>query len=248
MSFFLNILAVGALIAMCYALWRPEKMYPFKNPVWIKAVGLYFGLAVVFFILAASLSSDTPETPDRRGASDVPAEERALPVKAGPLTWKEIGRETLSFPDTGRDWLVLAIVPVEDQSRAEKKELLSTATSVAIRAQKENGAPVVVVNLVCQEADNALARRPLAHVVYIFDGKGFDGLSDSGQWETLRAARRGFTQAELEYLKAHAELYNEFHSAMGLREKELDEAVSERLGIRPGSMRPFENRLEDAPR
>lgn len=244
MSFFLNLLGVGALIAMCYALWRPEKMYPLKNPSWIKAVGLYFGLAVVFFILALPLSSNDVSGPDGTGTSDIPLEEQARPEKTGPLTWRQITREDLPFPGNARNWLVLTIVPVEDQSRANEKELLVTATSVAVKAQKESGAPVVIVNLVCQEADNALARLPLAHVVYIVDGKGFDGVTESGQWETLRAAKRGFTETELAYLKIHGELYNGFYAATGLREKELDEAVSNRLDIKPGSMHPFENRME----
>ena len=103
---------------------------------------------------------------------------------------------------------------------------------------------MVIVNLICQEADNDLARRLLAQVVYIPDGKGFDGTGDSGQWETLRAAQRGFTQQELAYLNAYGELYNDFHSATGLMEKELDAAASARAEVAPGSMRPFDNKLE----
>lgn len=232
---------------MCFALWRPEKMYPFKEPTWIKAVGFYFAVAVVLFVLASSLSSHVPETPEAQSAGQAQSEDRALPAATGPLTWKELERERVPVPGNGRDWLVLTIVPDEDQERAGQKELLATATSVAVKMQKESGAPIVIVNLICQEADNDLAQRLLAHVVYIQDGKGYDGAEETGQWETLRAAGRGFTKAELEYLKAYGELYNSFHSATGFREKELDAAVSERLNIAPGSLRPFANKLETAP-
>ncbi len=252
---------------MCYALWRPEKMYPFKEPTWIKAVGFYFAIAVVLFVLASSLSSDTPEVLAPGNAPKVAEGESALPAAVtGPftwrevdrqtvpsserglavaaLTWREVDRQTVPVPANGRDRLVLTIVPTEDQAKAGRKGLLETATFVAVKAQKESGAPVVSVNMICQEADNDLARRLLAHAVYVADGKGYDGVEQTGQWETLRAAGRGFTQAELAYLKTYAELYNHFHSATGLKEKELDAAVSKRLEIAPGSLRPFENRLE----
>lgn len=244
MSFFLNLLAVGALAGMCLALWHPEKMYPFKNPTWIKAVGLYFAAAVVCFVLASSLSPDPAAVVDAPDSAPAAGEEAARPAPSGPLTWREVEREHIPVPGTGRDWLALTIAPAEDQARAGQKELLATATSVAVKIQKENDAPVVIVNLICQEADTDLARRLLAHVVYIPDGKGFDGTENSGQWETLRAAGRGFTREELAYLKAYGDLYNDFHSATGLMAKELDAAASERAEVAPGSMHPFDNKLE----
>lgn len=231
---------------MCYALWRPERMYPFKEATWIKAVGFYFAIAVVLFILASSLSSEVAQPTDAQGAAADPAGDRTLPAATGPLLWRESEKEQIPVPGSGRDWLVMTIVPDEDQSRAGQRELLETATSVAVKMQKESGAPVVVVNLICQEADNDLARRLLAHVVYIPDGKGYNGAEETGQWETLRAAKRGFTEAELEYLKAYGELYGGFLTATGLRQKELDAAASERLGIEPGSLHPFDNPLETA--
>lgn len=247
MFFFLNLLAVGALAGMCLALWHPEKMYPFKNPTWIKAVGLYFAAAVVFFILASSLSPDGQSGIDAPEAPAPSAEEAARPAPTGPLTWREVERENIPVPGNGRNWLAVTIVPDEDQARAGQKELLATATSVAVKMQKEDGVPVVIVNLICQEADNDLARRLLAQVVYIPDGKGFDGAdADSGQWETLRAAKRGFTHNELAYLRAYGELYNDFHSATGLMARELDAAASARAAVPAGSMHPFDNKLEAA--
>lgn len=243
MSTLLYFLATAALAGMCFALWRPERFYPFKEPTWIKAVGLYFFLAVVCFTLASSLSPEQ-ERNDGSSAQDV-SEEAARPAASGPLTWKEVSRQNITVPGSDRDRLLLTITPEEDQSRAGQKELLATATGVAVKTQKESGTPIVMVNLICQEAENALGELLLAHVVYIPDGKGFDGSSsDPGPWETLRAARRGFTKDELAYLKLWSQLYKDYQSATGLLEKELDAAISSQMGVMPGTIVPFANTPE----
>lgn len=242
MSTLLYLLAAAALAGMCFALWKPARFYPFKEPTWIKAVGLYFFLAVACFSLASSLA---PDRGQESALDNGVSEERARPAPHGPLLWREVRRQKMAVPGSGRERLVVTIVPEEDQTRAGQKELLATATGVAVKTQKESGEPVVVVNFLCQEAENAHGELLLAHVVYIPDGKGFDGASsDSGPWETRRAAQRGFTKSELEYLRLWSERYTDYQSATGLREKELDASISQDMGIAPGSLAPFANILK----
>lgn len=237
MSTLLSLLAVISLVCMCLALWRPERFYPFREPTWIKAVGFYFAMAVALFILSSSL--DPSDGPDGR------IDEIARPAASGPLTWKEIGTETVAMPLNGRDRVILTIAPVEAQARAKQKELVETVKSVAIKTQKESGAPVVIVNLLSQETESAMAAPLLAQAVYIPDGKGYDGDSSAAdQWESINAAPRGFSQEELTYMALWAELHRGYQSAVGVREKELDAAVSARMDVPAGSLTPFTNKME----
>ena len=159
-------------------------------------------------------------------------------------------KEKVPMPKNGRNRLQMTLSMNEKQAEATQQDLLSVATREAIRYQKESGFPVVMLHLVCQKAENSLGEMPLAQVVYIPDGKGFDGDSSISPWETLRVAKRGFSASEQQYLQLWAKYYRQYQASSGLREKDLDAAISKELGIAPGSMRPFDNTLEavDAPK
>jgi hypothetical protein len=244
-SVLLKIFALAALLCALAALWKP-RLYPFKNPTRLKSAAFY--LAIFFFCLLVSGSfapAPTPEEP-------LPAmtDGLASPPSGGVLAWEEISRVTVPSPANGRDRLIVTIMPAEDQTGARQQELLTTATGVAVKTQKETGAPVVLVILLCQRAENAFGEPPLAQAVYIPDGKGFDGADEGAPepWESLQAAQRGFSKRELEYLAHRAAMYKEFQGHSGLREKELDEAISRLMGVNPGSLNPMNNAmLEVAP-
>lgn len=78
-------------------------------------------------------------------------------------------------------------------------------------------------------------------MTYIPDGKGYNGQQDIGPWDNLRAAERGFTAQELEYLRLWADMREDFQSGGMTREKELDAAISAKMGVEPGSLNPHYN-------
>ncbi|MDL2216488.1 DUF4875 domain-containing protein, partial [Desulfovibrio sp. OttesenSCG-928-M14] len=206
--------------------------------------GLYLGLFLLFVVLAGSCSTDEKIAPeaDQGTKFSVTAGERPA---GGVLKWKENSRREVPMQN-GRTRLMLTISPLDDQSGATRQDLLSTATGAAMRYQKESGLPVVIVSLAPREVTDGPAEPLLAHVVYIPDGKGFDGLDEGQpQWESLRAAERGFTQAELEYLKLWGELYQQYQGRSGLQAEELDAAISAKLELAPGTLKPFDNKLQD---
>ena len=245
-----SLLSYLSLACAVIALWKPY-LYPFKNPTKAKAAGLYFAAFIVFFVLGGEGKSekaqqDSPVNSAATGAAVAPV----VPGKA--LAWTEVARESTPMPANKRDRLQVAIIPMQDQATATDKELLATVTEAAKHFQKESNAPVVVVNLFCQQAENAFGELQLAQAVYIPDGKGFDGTvpdvkgvaAAETEWETLRVAKRGFTPKELEYMKLRAEMYKDYQSSTGIQDKELDAAISKKLGVPAGSLKPESNALK----
>lgn len=242
--FFLFSFLAFVSLALLLASWFKPGLCPLKNASRTKAAIFYLVLALVFLLLAQGGTSRRTQSGQSSGAAKTAV---GAPPVGGVLAWREVLREEVPVPANGRTRLLLTIVPDEDQSGALQQDLLSTARGAAIKYQKEKGVPVVAVRLIAGQADSALAEPLLAHVVYIPDGKGFDGdRQGMSEWETLLAAKRGFTGQELEYIGLWAALYKDFQGRSGLREAELDAAVSEKLGIAPGSLKPFDNRLEAA--
>lgn len=237
----LSFLAYAALACILVALWNP-RIYPLKNPTRIKAAGFYLAAGIVFFVL----SGFTDPGDQQRGFLSFPGSNergQSTPDKGAVLT--VLAKEKVAMPENGRNRLAVTLGMYEEQAGATREDLLSIATGEAVKYQKESGAPVVLLNLVCQKADNALGEMQLAQVVYIPDGKGFDGTSASASpWETLRVAERGFSVSELKYLQLWARKYRLYQSSSGVREKELDAAISKELGVAPGSLRPFDNVLQ----
>ena len=237
----LSFLAYAALACVVVALWKP-RIYPFKNPGRLKAAGFYFVAFLVFFLFS-SLAG--PGDSERGTLSPGSLSENGKAGSGEVMTWTLLSREIVAMPKTGRDRLRVTICPTGAQASASREALTSLATEAAVQFHKESGVPVVILNVICQQADNALAEAQLAQVVYIPDGKGFDGVSDAAPtWETLRVAKRGFSDMELKYLQLWAQKYRQYQSHSGVRTKELDADISAELGAAPGSLQPFANILE----
>jgi hypothetical protein len=235
-----SFLAYVALACLVIALWKP-RFCPLKNPSRLKAASFYLGACIVLFIL-----SGLGRSPQTQG-EDLPLAvvkdaEKILSGKS--LEVAVLAKEKVAVAATGRDRLRVTLSMPENQRGMTQKELTAAIMREAVNYQKESGAPVVMVTLVCQKAENALGEAPLAQAVYIPDGKGFDGSSAVPQWETLRVAKRGFSPDELKYLQLWAKYYRQYQSPAGTQEKELDALISAELGLVPGSVRPFANTLE----
>ena len=239
-----SFLAYAALACLVLALWKP-RIYPFKNPTRAKAVGFYLVVFIVFFVLSGFGDAGDSE---RGTLSPSALKEAGQPASDKVATLTVLKKEKVAMPANGRDRLQVILCMYEDQAGATQPDLLSIATQEAVKYQKESGAPVVLLSLVCQKSENSLGEMPLAHVVYIPDGKGFDGASKAtSPWETLRVAKRGFSESELKYLHLWAKHYRNYQSSSGVKEKELDAAVSAEMGVAPGTVKPFANTLEAVP-
>lgn len=239
---FFTILAYASLACMLIALWKP-RVFPLKNPTKFKAVAFYL-VAFIFFFLLSEAAVPDKET---RVTKQPPTQDR-LASSSGKVAWQKVSQETVSMAENGRDRIIITIVPAEGQEKAKQEDLLLTATGLASSLQKETDVPVVVVRFISQETGNALSEPLLANVVYIPDGKGFDGASsEASEWETLQAAKRGFTKQELEYLKLWGEMFLAYQSSTGTRAADLDKMISKELGVKAGTLNPFANRLEEIP-
>ncbi|MDL2279829.1 DUF4875 domain-containing protein [Desulfovibrio sp. OttesenSCG-928-G11] len=245
MAFTLYLLAFACLAGLLFFFKKPS-FTPFRSgAVAIKTTAMYLGLFICFFLLAGTVSGPDEQSLTAQTAKTAVTAKAGQRPDNGLLQWEEVLRREVPMQN-GRDRLELLIAPLGDQSGALHRDLLSTATDAAVKVQAQSGVPVVIVSLAPRKNEKPGADPLLAHVVYIPDGKGFDGdLERQPQWETLRAAKRGFSDAELEYLLLWQELRKDFQGRSGLQLKELDVAVSEKLGLAPGTLTPFENRLED---
>lgn len=140
-----------------------------------------------------------------------------------------------------RNRLHAVIMPAVPQDALTQAELAKMAMQAAKTLQKESGLPVVSVKMICQKASNDYGQLMLATAVYIPDGKGYSGSQDLGPWDNLMAAPRGFTGQELEYLRLWADMRDSFQKDDRTDDAALDKAISERMGIAPGSLKPHYN-------
>lgn len=233
----LSLLAYAALALTLLAFLKPQ-LYPLKNPNKFKASGFYFCIFVILFVLSGAVAPQKqPAVPQQERLEDV--------VEKSPaetLAWTETTRQRVHMPATGRDRLLITLIPDKGQEILRQRDLLDLAMLTAMSAYKESAVPIIVVRLLAAPAGDS----PLAQVIYIPDGKGYDGTSEAASaWETFRAAKRGFTAQELEYMRLWSELFRQYQSPSGLRTQDLDAAISEQLGIPSGSLQPFANAPED---
>ncbi|MDR2489517.1 MAG: DUF4875 domain-containing protein [Desulfovibrio sp.] len=236
-----SFLAYLTLACLVVALWKP-RFCPVKNPTRLKSMVFYLTVSLVFFALSCFVDSGDSKLGEFSPTALDDVGDSAVGDGMGVTV---LAKEEILIPATGRNRLQVTLGMREKQDEATQKELLSIAAREAVKYHKASGLPVVMVNLVCQKAVNALGERQLAQVVYIPDGKGFDGASTlTSPWETLRAAKRGFSLSELKYLQLWARYYRDYQSPSGVQEKELDSLISAELGVAPGSIHPFANALE----
>ena len=238
----LTFLTYASLACIFVALWKPW-IYPVKDTTRFRAARFYLICFVLFFAISTIFCCGDSEK-DASSPGGGLAGESASPVAS--LAWTAAHVEAMPDPGTGRDRLLVVIVPTdEQQAGAARDVLLAAASDAAVEHQKQSGAAVVTVNLIAQKAESVLAEQLLAQVIYIPDGKGFDGKAEPGaQWELRRAAKRGFTSAELEYLRLWAAKYRLFQSTSGTQKDALDAAVCAEMGVAAGSLAPFANTLE----
>ncbi len=228
------ILAIISLIAPGTAFFLKA-----ENRTRQKALLSYSGIALVFFIVYGLTASASPKK------TDAPPDKTATVHRGTALPWKEIEKEKNVRAQTGRDRLEVTIVPLGDQSRATRDDLLATVKEAAERYQKESGLPLVSITLLCQQTKPFRALQ-LAHAVYIPDQKGYDGRQNTGPWDMVRAAGRGFTDKELEYLRLWGEMRAGFQKDGRTDEDALDAAVSGKMGIKTGTLNPHLNMPENA--
>lgn len=210
---------------------EPEAKTP-KNKL-LRAI-LFIIILIVLVTVANAFMEDKPA--EKAAVAEADA---AVVVMA----WTELDKQIDAMPSTKRDRLTVTITLDEPQSGATQKMLADTAKAVAVKYQQDSGLPIINVNLICQRAANEWGENQLAFVTYIPDGKGFNGNQNSGQWPTVRAAERGFTDQELEYLRLWAEMRGEYQKEGMTDEDALDAAISEKLGVEPGTVEPYLNML-----
>lgn len=118
--------------------------------------------------------------------------------------------KVIQKPCTGRHRLEMTILPKSGQETATQADLISTVMHVALEAYKKTGVPVIEVNMLAQNTGNVWADKQLAFIVYIPDGKGYDGKQEIGIWDNAMACERGFTADELTYLQLWGQLHTKY--------------------------------------
>ena len=175
--------------------------------------------------------------------SELTAQQNEISVTGHPLAVKIL--DSKEYERNGRNRLTITIIPAQDQSKATQADLAATAVAVATTAHQNTKAPIVTVNMKCQQAANGFGELQLAYVVYVPDGLGMDGKTPGKVWESLDAAPRGFTKQELQYLRLGAEMRAQFKDKNDeLDENKLKAAIAKKMGIKPGSLQPHMNMRE----
>lgn len=224
------VLSVLLLVA---SLFTPRTAVFCKVPSKGKGLAIWFVVGVLCFAGVGATGSASKHKP----------EPNTLP--GTPLAYKEVSRDKTVRAAIKRDRLQIFIVPTGEQNAATQGDLAATAMQAAMRAQEETGLAVVSVSLLCQQASNAWGEPALADVSYIPDGKGVSGKDAKPIWETLLAAKRGFTPQELEYLRHWADLRAQYQGPNGTNEPALMKAIEQRMGIAHGALQPHSNFIQE---
>lgn len=220
-------LASGVLAVVSF--FKPGAAFFLREKTRQKSILSYLGIALLSFAGGIAFAPSTPT----QG-------ERSLPGQ--PLPYAIVEQKEEVRAAIGRNRLYASIIPQVDQSAATQADLISTVMEAAIALQKKSGLPIVSVKMIAQSTGNPYSERLLASAVYIPDSKGYNGEQKIGPWDTLRAARRGFTALELEYFRLWGTLLDNFTRSDGtLDEDSLTKAIYERMGIEPGSISPHGN-------
>lgn len=237
------------------SVFTPKTAFFLKTPTKKRAACFWGGVAFLLLLFMSFVFKDEikQSAKNRESASEQISEKSEVSptidtapavIKGIPLNYTVLKRDEEVRASIKRNRLRLTIIPTQDQSAASQADLAATVVSVAIQEQKKSGIPVVIVNMLCQQAANSYGELQLAHAVYIPDGKGFDGKTAKPVWETLSAAPRGFTAQELEYLRLWAEMRGDFQKNGMTDEQALKAAISQRMGMTVESLNPHFNVLE----
>lgn len=158
--------------------------------------------------------------------------------------------------------LTVTAYPLDDQSQASQADLAATAMQEALATHARLAAPIIDVWIMAQELPDipnlsadarGVGNLPLARAIYIADGMGGDGKTASATWtggglygkdNVVEAVPRGFSVAELEYLRLYRSLYDQYATNGILSEDgetRIGAAIAEKMGIEQGSIKPFWN-------
>lgn len=176
------------------------------------------------------------------------AKEANMPITSIgiPLTWEEVRKEETTLPPESRKKLSVTIVPtVKDQSTATQKDFWATLVQAAEKYQKQTGYPIISLKIIGQKADNQSGEGVLASATFIPDEKGYDGKEPKGPWDAPLAAKRGYTEQELKYLRLWAELLENYQKGNSTDEKALAAEIEKKMEIIPGSVDPHSNALRE---
>lgn len=219
--------AVGSLIfpAIARKLGARSRLGGFVRGL---AAGLVFFVLMVMFVPtqpgtdAASTSEATaPAGPPASAEAAAPAQPAGHPLPVRLRSLKPYERQ-------GRLRITAELLPTGDQQAVTQADLAATVMAACE-----------------QQAANSYGELQLAYAVYIPDGKGIDGKTPGPVWQTLDAAPRGFSPQELQYLRLWAELRGQFQTPDGLTdEPRLKAAITSRMGIEDGSLKPHLNLRE----
>jgi hypothetical protein len=163
---------------------------------------------------------------------------------AKPLPYIIVNHEVYERAATRRNRLIVTIAPAADQSKATQAKLVATVVGAVLYLEKESNCPVISVTMICQQAANAFGELRLAQALYIPDEKGVGGTKNSqqyGQVWSVSAAKRGFTDNELKFLRLWAEMRDQYQKNGMTDEDALRSAIGKRMGIAPDSINPHEN-------
>lgn len=227
----------GVLFFVCavmsvVSLFKTGKVISLGKSSKAKAFFSWLGIGLACVVMGGIVAPSQTETEPKATAT-------AKPLQYTVLEKKEEVRAAIK-----RNRLHVVIIPAVPQDTIPQAELADMVMQAAKALQKESGAPVVSVKMVCQKASNDFGQLMLASAVYIPDRKGYSGSQDLGPWDNLMAAPRGFTGQELEYLRLWADMRGSFQKDDRTDDAALDKAISERMGIAPGSLKPHENTVQ----
>ena len=222
-----------------------------------KKILAVFVVLVVVLVAVGVVLRDDPASPPAETVAVAPAAMSGTPLRA-----VRMDQQFVKASSGKRAVLTVKVYPLDDQSQAKQADLAATAMREALDTHARLAAPIIDVWVMAQEMPDTSALSAdargvgdlvLARAVYIADGMGGDGKTTSAVWTTgdlyekdnaVAAAVRGFSDAELEYLRLYRSLYDQYatNGVLGPDgETRINTAIAQKMGIELGSLKPFLN-------
>ena len=206
----------------------------FKQPAPKKCINVRIGTVMLWLFVAGMVMATCCNLKEGLAAS----------LPGTPLVWEKVSMHE-SSKATNRVQVDIVIVPTADQTDATKGDLIATVMQAAMEYHKLTGAAIVSARMICQRAANTWGEGYLALAVYIPDGKGYNGEQEIGPWDMRMTAQRGYTMLEKDYLRLWAELRASYQKGDTIDEEALDAEVSRCLMVKPRSVTPHFNYMEN---
>ena len=206
----------------------------FKQPALTRRISVRIGRVMLWLFAAGMVMAISSTSRDGLAAS----------LPGTPLAWEKVSMHQ-SSKVADRVQVDIVIVPTADQTDATKDDLIATVMQAAMEYHKLTGAAIVSARMICQRAVNTWGEGYLALAVYIPDGKGYNGEQEIGPWDMRMTAQRGYTMLEKDYLRLWAELRASYQKGETIDEEALDAEVSRCLMVKPRSVTPHFNYMEN---